>query len=119
MHSRWHESPPRSRLRRNNGQFGRWICHAVELALVLLSAPAWAANPRDRDDCDKRRGDAAIAVCSRVIDDPQETAHSRAIAYTKRGIAWRDKGDLDRAIADCDEAIRLDAKAPAYVDRAD
>jgi len=30
------------------------------------------------------------------------------IDYTKRGIAWHDKGDYDKAIEDFDEAIRLD-----------
>jgi tetratricopeptide (TPR) repeat protein len=33
-----------------------------------------------------------------------------AVAYGNRGIACNDKGQHDRAIADLDEAIRLDPK---------
>jgi tetratricopeptide (TPR) repeat protein len=39
-------------------------------------------------------------------------------AYTNRGIAWREKGDLSGAIADLDRATELNLKyAPAYGDR--
>jgi tetratricopeptide (TPR) repeat protein len=41
-----------------------------------------------------------------------------AAPYYNRGIAWSDKGDLDRAIADYDQAIRLNPKHEhAYVNR--
>ena len=43
---------------------------------------------------------------------------SDAIAFNNRGIAYHDKGDNDRAIADYDEAIRLDPKfARAFINR--
>ena len=32
------------------------------------------------------------------------------MAYDRRGLAWQSKGDFDKAIADHDEAIRLDPK---------
>jgi tetratricopeptide (TPR) repeat protein len=42
-----------------------------------------------------------------------------ADAYRGRGVAYYEKGDLDRAMADFDKAITLDPKsARAYVDRA-
>ncbi len=41
-----------------------------------------------------------------------------AIAYTGRGIAWAGKGNLDKVIKDCDEAIRLNPNyAEAYNNR--
>ena len=49
---------------------------------------------------------------------PRTEARAAASAYNNRGLAWRDKGDLDRAIADYDQAIRLDPKdATTYFDR--
>jgi tetratricopeptide (TPR) repeat protein len=70
----------------------------------------------DRDDCVKGSGDARIAACTRVIaSTPRDHV---AWAYANRGLGWRSKGDNDRAIADLDEAIRIDPRhAPAYVSR--
>jgi tetratricopeptide (TPR) repeat protein len=42
------------------------------------------------------------------------------VAFRNRGIAWSEKGDIDRALADFSEAIRLDPKAAAsYYARGD
>ena len=41
---------------------------------------------------------------------PSGSIRSIALAYNNRGIAWRDKKEYDKAIADYNEAIRLDPK---------
>ena len=46
-------------------------------------------------------------ACTAIIETPQESPRNRAVAYNNRGNACA-KGDLDRAIADFNEAIRLD-----------
>jgi tetratricopeptide (TPR) repeat protein len=52
---------------------------------------------------------AKIAGCTRVLDRTgSPTAHSRAIALANRGQAYQNRGDLDRAIVDFSEAIRID-----------
>jgi tetratricopeptide (TPR) repeat protein len=61
-------------------------------------------------------GDEAIAVCSRIISRrPGDVIH-----FIYRGAAYQRKSDYDRAIADFDQAIRLDpndAFATAYNSR--
>ena len=88
------------------------IAAASAFAYVM---PAQAASQGDRDLCTKGKGDAAIAACTRIIGDQNESARNRADAYDRRGLAYRGKTDLDRAIADFSEAIRLDPEdAVAY-----
>lgn len=60
--------------------------------------------------------DARIAACSRFL----VRARGRNIVYTYniRGSAYSDKGDIDRAISDYNEAIRIDPKyANPYYNR--
>jgi tetratricopeptide (TPR) repeat protein len=74
----------------------------------------------DSNDCELTSDpNTIISACSRVINDTGATMHKRAIAFANRAYAYVKKGDSDRAIADANEAIRLDPKvAGAYVNRA-
>ena len=69
--------------------------------------------------CAQAHGDAAIAACTQVIEYGGPPPKIRAIAYFNRGAAYHAKGDLDRALADFNEVIRLDPKlaAVAYYNR--
>src|SRR6516165_12165496 len=87
-------------------------------ALFAVAAPAAAASRADWDACKGDDPDRSIAACTRIIQGRGETAKDSAIARGYRGLAYQRKGDLDRAIADYDEAIRLDPKhAEAYYGR--
>ena len=96
-----------------------WLGGLVCLPGVLCAMPALTATASDRTDCagivDKP--DVGIAACSRIIDDPGETAGARVEAYANRGRVHFNSKDFDRAIADYGEAIKLDPNAPAYVRR--
>ncbi len=58
--------------------------------------------------------DEAVATLDDVIrENPEDAA-----AYAERGQAHVEQGDLDRAIADFDESIRLEPGATTYLSRA-
>jgi tetratricopeptide (TPR) repeat protein len=72
------------------------------------NVPAQAAKPSaDGAACADDNGkDEAIAACNRLLAlNPKDAA-----AYNHRGRAYGRKEDYDRAIADLDQAIRLDPK---------
>jgi tetratricopeptide (TPR) repeat protein len=85
----------------------------VIAALVLCAMPAAAQVAPQASACTGKPGidwDTQIKSCTAVIQSAQETAHNRASAYLNRGGVWNAKGDYDRAIADLNEAIKLDPK---------
>ena len=62
--------------------------------------------------------DERVSACSSVIDAGAETGRRLAAALCNRGHARTEKRDLDAALADLNEAIRLDpAYACAYSNR--
>ncbi len=64
-------------------------------------------------------GDALVAACTKVLAMPQLNAKQRVGAILNRGAAYANKQDMDRAMADYAEALRLDPNsAPAYFFRA-
>ena len=75
------------------------------------AAQAARATPRDIAACAQTKDhDAAIAGCTRVIDDGKAKPKGRAAAYYNRGNANAAKGDSAAAIMDYDEALKLDPK---------
>ena len=80
----------------------------------------------DNDACNQSRDvERRINGCTRLLEPIRFTKMDRAIAnsnqalaYTNRGIAYIGKGQLARAIADYNQAIKLDPKsALAYQNR--
>jgi tetratricopeptide (TPR) repeat protein len=98
-------------------RFSMLLVGIFAIAGSVLVSPAVAD---DVDTCNTRAGgDAAIAACTRIMQNANvRTPASRAMVYTMRGRVYQTKGELDRAIADYDEAIRLDPiSAKAYSSR--
>jgi tetratricopeptide (TPR) repeat protein len=59
-----------------------------------------------------------VANCTTLIQSRRESQHNKAGAYNNRGNAYNEKGDTDRAIADFNDAIRLDPQnTNAYINR--
>jgi tetratricopeptide (TPR) repeat protein len=81
-------------------------------ALVAVLGSAGLARADDMQVCHDESGDVAIAACTRVIESGKVTKRVLAYAYTSRGVEWRAKGEVDRAIWDHSEAIRTDPTVP-------
>jgi lipoprotein NlpI len=83
------------------------------------AASAARATPQDVMACGQVKApDAAIAGCTKVLADEKQKPKGRAAAFFNRGNAHVAKGDAAAAIADFDEAIKLDPKnASAYNNR--
>jgi Tfp pilus assembly protein PilF len=81
--------------------------------LVLVIGLIGPARADDRIDC---RGSGApetvIASCTRVIGAGGVQGGQLADLYVARARAYRAQADLDHAIADFDEAIRIDPARP-------
>ena len=91
-------------------------------AVMVTFAPAAAQLSQKWTWCVNQGGtfsaDQRINGCSSVIQSGRETPRNLAVAYYSRGLAYYDKGDDDRAIAEYNEAIRLDPQlAQAYSSR--
>ncbi|MBI3434397.1 MAG: tetratricopeptide repeat protein [Proteobacteria bacterium] len=92
------------------------FCVTAIAAAVGQAAPARAAD--DYAECDKAARQEAITACTRAISSRRYAGDRLSNIYNSRAIAWKQVGDLDRAIADYSEAIRLNAKnVYAYYNR--
>jgi tetratricopeptide (TPR) repeat protein len=96
----------------------------VLLTLAAMCAPPAAAD--DAGDCAKATGfDATIAACTRRIEAGGLDRDELTRTYNNRGLAWlrkagdkRGAAELDSALADFGQSIRLDPKfVEAYLNR--
>ena len=101
----------------------------LTVALMFPEKPATAQLSQNWTWCVNQNvsADLAISGCTAVIRSGKESPKNLARAFHNRANAYSDKGDKDRAIADYNEAIRLDPKdarafnnrGTAYSDKGD
>jgi tetratricopeptide (TPR) repeat protein len=79
-----------------------WLVWAVAAGLTALTMSKVAlAGPLE--DCEKLRGDAAIAACDQAIKaNPRDVG-----SLGNRGFEYRVKGQFDRALADLNRALEI------------
>jgi tetratricopeptide (TPR) repeat protein len=105
--------PSRKRVRWNAGVFAMII-----VVIVIGVSTLLLQREKLKDDCSSEGdrsiadiADRTISGCTLIIQDQSLGVEDLAIAYTRRGFAYDAKGDIESAIADYTEVIRLDAKA--------
>jgi tetratricopeptide (TPR) repeat protein len=82
--------------------------------LIVLAGLSTPAAADDRQDCARASTEARIAACTRILSS--NPADFNALA--NRGIAYRVNGDYDRALADTNAAMRVNANfAGLYLER--
>jgi tetratricopeptide (TPR) repeat protein len=86
----------------------------VERALERPTGRALGLNPQGASDedfqtCEKASGDQGIAACDRAIASAKFTGRNLSYLHDDRGFLRMQKGGLDRALVDLNEAIRIDA----------
>lgn len=90
---------------------------AIAIAAVMVLGNCNSAAADDRDLCKTASGDTAIEACTRAIDSKKfnnkKQARVLSLLYTNRGVEYEIKKDFDKAIADHDQAIKVDPKNPA------
>jgi tetratricopeptide (TPR) repeat protein len=94
---------------------------SIVLAGSLLATAALAQSVQERRWCegeDSPSPEQRILSCSVVIRAARDKPEKLAEAHHGRGVGYRLKGELDRAIQDYGQAIKLNGKlAAAYNDR--
>jgi lipoprotein NlpI len=96
----------------------RLVAGLALLGVALDVDPARAQSPaNDAVVCADavQKPDQAIAACTRAIDSKQLPPPVLAASHYNRGNAWFRKADFDKAIADYDEAAKLDPQDSAIV----
>jgi tetratricopeptide (TPR) repeat protein len=93
------------------------IVSAAGLAPASAELLAGSALAGDRAECAKAAGKGAISACSRLISGGK-LGKFAASAFLNRGTPYAQTPDLDAALNELNEALRLDPKfAAAYAVR--
>lgn len=101
------------------------VCNAsTAVATVWLTAIAVPVSAQTFDQqiaqCINQRQQFAesIAGCTALLQSGRLDSQGLSIAYSNRGVAFANQGDIDRAISDFNEAIRLSPQdAVSYYNR--
>src|SRR5690242_10315007 len=87
------------------------LVSSICLALAAFGVPPASAQDNTAICKDEASApDAAIAACSKIIAASKAKTNDLASTYYNRAIAYRQKGDLDNALSDYNDAIKINPK---------
>lgn len=92
-------------------RLGRWPWLGVAYVASVLAGPTAAQSQQQIDWCNGKDSvgpDRVISGCTAIIQSKEQNPNDLSTAFNNRGNAYYDKKDYDRAIADYNEALRLD-----------
>jgi tetratricopeptide (TPR) repeat protein len=94
---------------------------AIAVGAAALTSPVFAQE-RTTNECVNKQNDFTpeqqISGCTSAIESGKWSGSGLSWAYGNRCIGYKDKGEYDRAIEDCDRALELDPRNPfAYNSR--
>lgn len=99
----------------------RVIAVASFVVAMLTSGSAVGQTPQQINWCSNRGGasvDQKISGCTAMIQSRRYKGKELGHVFHNRGVYQQERGDLGRAIADFDQAIRLDPEfAPSFYSR--
>ncbi len=93
---------------------------AFAIVAALKPIPAGAQTEQQKNRCISKDGatpDLQIGGCTAAIQSGKISGKNLAVAFYNRGNAYNSKKDYDRAIADYDQAIRIDPQARRFSNR--
>jgi hypothetical protein len=82
------------------------------LAVLVGLSAAPVASRGDLGDCESGSAERAIAGCTRIIENPRESRHNRALAHERRGLIHLARGAAEQAIADFSAVLRDEPERP-------
>jgi Tfp pilus assembly protein PilF len=84
------------------------------LAAILVLVPSAKAQQQNLDRCNNPGGklssEQQIGACTALIKSGRITGKNLAVVYRNRGFAYAKSDDIDNALTDLDEAIKIDPK---------
>ncbi len=94
----------------------------VVAVFSIVDRPVWAGGLEEWALANQKAGQGkytdALALFGKALEDSALAPSDRARIRTSRGVVWRKKGDLDKALADFRKALVLDENLKeAYLNR--
>jgi hypothetical protein len=88
----------------------RELAAAAFVVVNLLATGTAFAQDKTWKECELAEHDPerSITACSRLLSRSSASIEVQREAYHNRGLAWAAKENLDQAVADISEGIRLD-----------